>query len=260
MRHNTERRLLQGWCPDLPDHRDVMYYEVARQLKKLPVRVDLRNNFTPAVYDQGQLGSCTAHAGAALFKYHLKAQGLHDIMPSRLKIYYDTRTIEHTIKTDAGAQLRDVMKVMAKNGVCDESLWPYVEAKFADQPPVAAVKASLQNVAIKYMRVDNTYPRQLQNALASAGPVMFGASLYTQFESDQAAKNGVIKMPKKTDKMLGGHGIAIWGYDQKAQMYIVRNSWGPDWGDKGYCYMPFDYIHSNNLCDDFWCVELVKEG
>ena len=53
-------------------------------------------------------------------------------------------------------------------------------------------------------------------------------------------------------RQLGGHAVMAVGYDDSAERVLVRNSWGTDWGIKGYFTMPYDYISDDNLADDLW--------
>src|SRR5919202_1725560 len=113
-----------GWVPDLPDARDFLYSAPEEVLTALPKKVDLRKSM-PKVYDQGQLGSCTANAIAAAFEFDLLKQGFTDFVPSRLFVYYNERVIEGTVSCDSGAMIRDGIKSVAEQGVCDEASWPY---------------------------------------------------------------------------------------------------------------------------------------
>ena len=124
-----------GWTPDLPDARDYMYSAPEAVLTKLPTKVDLRGTKMPKVYDQGELGSCTANAIGAAFEFGQIKQGQKDFMPSRLFIYYNERAMEGTIDTDSGAMIRDGMKSVAKLGVCTEDTWPYDIPRFTEKPP-----------------------------------------------------------------------------------------------------------------------------
>src|SRR5215475_7686356 len=102
-----------GWVRDLPDQRDHTYAAPLQFLTTLPPHVDLRPQ-CPPVYDQGQIGSCTANAiGAAHQFSQIKQKLTSPFVPSRLFIYYNERSIEHTTGSDSGAQIRDGMKAIA---------------------------------------------------------------------------------------------------------------------------------------------------
>src|SRR5271154_1514724 len=126
-----------GWLPDLPDQRDHLYAAPVEITAILPASVDLRSN-CPPVYDQGQLGSCTANAIAAAIEFDRKKQRLTDFVPSRLFLYYNERVMEGTVSSDSGAQIRDGIKSVSKIGAPREADWPYDIAKFTDKPPTKA--------------------------------------------------------------------------------------------------------------------------
>lgn len=243
-----------GWRPDTPDQRDhKLMLEVPAQL---PTKVDLRAN-CPAVYDQGQLGSCTANAIGAAYEYDLKKQVKPDFMPSRLFIYYNERLIEGTVKQDAGAEIRDGIKVIAQKGVCTEKTWPYTISKFKTAPSAKANTEALKHQAVSYKRVAQTV-KDLQTALVAGYLVVFGFSVYESFESDEVAQTGVLNMPSAGEQMVGGHAVLLVGYDNTTQRWLVRNSWGSDWGQAGYFTMPFAYLTNTNLSDDFWTVTSIE--
>jgi C1A family cysteine protease len=246
-----------GWVPDLPDARDFMYSAPDSVLAKLPTKVDLRSKF-PAVYDQGQLGSCTANAIGAAFEFdQLNQGGLKDFMPSRLFIYYNERAIEGTIGTDSGGMIRDGIKSVAKLGVCTETTWPYDISKFTEKPPTGAYGEAVKHQALVYRSVLGQL-HQMQGCLASGYPFVFGFSVYESFESPEVAKTGVVPLPPRGEQLIGGHAVVAVGYDDSSQRFIVRNSWGPGWGDKGYCTMPYGYLTDPQLASDFWAIYTVE--
>src|SRR5919199_2009735 len=122
-----------GWTPDLPDGRDLVFAAPPAIVTALPVQVDLRPK-CPPVYDQGQLGSCTANAIGAAYEFDVMKQGMPDFRPSRLFVYYNERVMEGTVDSDSGAMIRDGVKSIAAQGVCPENEWPYDIAKFTDRP------------------------------------------------------------------------------------------------------------------------------
>lgn len=251
-----------GWIPDLPDARDHMYAAPPHIVAKMAPRVDLRRK-CPKVYDQGQLGSCTGNAIAAAIQFERIKQKLKSattLTPSRLFIYYNERVIERTVSQDNGTQIRDGIKTVAGRGVCFESgpsSWPYDIKKFAEQPPKPSYDVALQNQIVSYSRLVPTL-NQLKGCLASGYPFVFGFTVYEAFESDEVAKTGVLSMPKSNERTLGGHAVMAVGYDDKGQNFIVGNSWGAEWGLKGYFLMPYVYLTNSNLADDFWTIRMVK--
>jgi C1A family cysteine protease len=255
----TSRRIQKfGWIPDLPDMRDHLYSAPQATMAKLPAKVDLRAG-CPAVYDQGQLGSCTGNAIAAAIQFDRMKQKLKPAFaPSRLFIYYNERVMEHTVKTDAGAMIRDGIKSVAQLGVCSETPdWPYDINKFAQKPPAKAFTDAKAHKAVSYSRLINS-AAQLKGCLASGYPFVFGFSVYESFESQAVAKTGVVPMPQPAEKQLGGHAVMGVGYDDTQQRFIVRNSWSAGWGMKGYFTIPYAYLTDNNLADDFWTIRIVS--
>jgi C1A family cysteine protease len=246
-----------GWIPDVPDQRDHLYAAPIARLRAFPPKTDLRRQ-CPAVYDQGELGSCTGNAIAGAVQFdRRKLKRRPDFVPSRLFIYYNERVIEHTVESDSGAQIRDGIKSVAKLGVCPETEWPYDIAKFAVKPPATCYRHAKKYRAIGYQRVVQSLA-QMKGCLASGYPFVFGFTVYESFESDQVARTGVVPMPAAAEKVLGGHAVLAVGYDDTAQRFIVRNSWGRRWGIAGYFTIPYAYLADDNLAADFWTIRVTS--
>jgi len=248
-----------GWAPDLPDQRDYLYSAPQPILAKLPPKKDLRSG-CPPVYDQGQLGSCTANAISGAIQFDQKKQGVKVFMPSRLFIYYNERAMEGSINSDAGAQIRDGVKSVANSGVCPETEWPYDINKFANKPSPKCFTDATKCEAVGYQRLDSTNLNQLKGCIASGFPFVFGFTVYDAFESQDVAKTGVLDMPGPKEKVVGGHAVLAVGYDDSSQRFTVRNSWGKNWGMKGYFTIPYSYLTTTNLADDFWTIRILKEA
>ena len=250
----TQKRY--GWRPDSPDMRD--YFMAVEPAKALPRRKSLRTGMPP-VYDQGQLGSCTANSIGAILEFNELKQVEQDAAtPSRLFIYYNEREMEGTVSQDSGAEIRDGIKSVAQLGAPPETAWPYVITKHARKPPARASKAALAHQPILHARVPQT-EMGLQNVLAAGYPISFGFTVYESFESD-VGTNGVVPMPQPDETVLGGHAVVALGYKHiKGQLYFeCRNSWGSSWADHGYFWMPAGYVTSENLARDFWVIEQVE--
>jgi C1A family cysteine protease len=244
-----------GWIRDLPDQRDHLYAVPAATMAVLPPSVDLRAQ-CPAVYDQGQLGSCTANAIAAAVEFDRLKQKLPDFMPSRLFIYYNERVMEGTVASDSGAQIRDGIKVVAQLGVPPETDWPYDVNQFTQKPPDKAFQDAITDKAVSYQRVlQDLY--QMKGCLASGFPWVFGFTVYESFETQAVAQSGHAPLPAAGERVIGGHAVMAVGYDDASQTLLVRNSWGTGWGMQGYFTLPYSYVSQASLADDFWTIRLV---
>lgn len=254
-------KFVHGWQPDEIDLRDKNYYDYAYKVERtavLPPSVDLRAQ-CPAVYDQGQLGSCTANAIAGMLEFLQMKQGqTSPFTPSRLLIYYDERAMEGTVHEDAGAEIRDGIKSVAKQGACPESEWPYDISRFATKPPKKCYTDALQHQALSYQRI--TGLTQMKASLAAGYPVVFGFLVYSSFESDEVAQTGVMPLPQHGEQLLGGHAIMCVGYSDVDQRLLIRNSWGTSWAGPmaGYFTMPYSYAVNSKYCSDFWTIRSIE--
>jgi len=244
----------------------------------LPASVSLIPWFSP-IEDQGDLGSCTANAGVGLVEYfERRAFGRHTDA-SRLFLYKTTRNMMKE-KGDTGAFLRTTMGAMVLFGLPPEEYWPYVESDF-DKEPSAFCYAYAQNYqSISYYRLDppGTKPADILNQikanLAAGLPSMFGFTVYSSIVQSNDS-DGRIPYPTKGDKIAGGHAVVVAGYDDKMKIknkppgaketvgaLRIRNSWGVNWGEKGYGWLPYDYV-LKGLADDWWSLlknEWVDSG
>lgn len=245
-----------GYIPDHRDHRDHLYAAPIEHLAALPSSVDLRPG-CPPVYDQGELGSCTANAIAGAIEFDRKKQNLPDFVPSRLFIYWNERAMEGTVNSDAGAMIRDGIKSVNKQGACPENEWPYNIGQFTVKPPAQCYKDALLDEAVSYARMARSL-NQMKGCLASGVLFVFGISVFESFESAQVAQSGIVPMPSSSEQLLGGHAICCVGYDDSQQSWICRNSWSDQWGDKGYFYLPYAYLMDRGLSSDFWVIKTVN--
>ena len=239
--------------PDPEDLRDKVFRSTHfKELTVLPRTIDLRSGCSNVV-DQGELASCTANAiGSGLREYWENASG--KLTPlSRLWLYWQERYLEGTVNEDAGAYIRDGMKVLQKLGCAPEVDWPYDITKFKQIPPTKASMNATKFRISEYHRVSNL--PLLKSALAEGYPVVIGIKVYESFESIEVEETGIVPLPKRREQFFGGHAVLAVGYNDDAMIngqgvVICRNSWGESWGDQGYFYLPYSYFAYN--VTDMW--------
>jgi len=273
-----------GWDSNLGgvyEHASTIKY--THELNEaLDADVDLRTtvNF-PDVYDQGELGSCTANALAFCYQFDMLKQGLSfgpgkSPIPSRLYIYYYERAIEGQIDSEGVKKLYDGIKALEnkKIGVCSETDWPYYDkynidtkynTKYKEEPDENARTNARNHRALLDTddNPDNTITplhntvNNLKINLRKGFPIAFGFKVYQSFLNAQiTANNPTMPIPSQDDTYLAGHAVVLVGFKDKEQVFVVRNSWGSGWGDNGYFYMPYKII--DDYASDFWSILKVS--
>jgi C1A family cysteine protease len=252
------------------DSRDLQLLSLPPTMKGFSQSADLAPGCTN-IKNQGSVGSCTAHAVVALYEYnyrrHLSDEKvkeiLHDVFSERF-LYYITRVniAKWSANEDSGAFLRDVLKGLVKLGVCREEKFPYRigsgECDYRSVPPPSAYEDALKYQALTYLNVpegETLDERKkslgiLKELLSRGYPWVGGFICFSNMFDGQ---NGMIPMPDITGGMNGGHAVCFVGYDDSRKVFKFKNSWGPEWGDNGYGYLPYDYWFKGYL-SDIWTV------
>lgn len=254
------KNILFHWKRDYHNRTDLyVHSHEAFKLtsEPLPTSVDLRK-FCAPVFDQGELGSCTGNALVGALEYlenkdkDFEVDGQF-VNLSRLFVYYNERLVEGDVSEDGGAQISTGIKVLAETGAATEDMWPYQIWKYTAKPSKKAYQDAATRKITAYARVDrSTGIDAIKTVLASGYPIVFGFTVFDSFMSPQVAKTGVLNMPKSNEGCEGGHAVLCVGYDDATQTVLVRNSWGPNWGQAGYFTMPYQYIMDENLANDLW--------
>jgi C1A family cysteine protease len=267
---------LAGWKPDLPDYRDytLSHKDIAaatskfgfKDSKGLPDCIDLRK-WCPPIFDQGNLGSCTANAGVSLLEYiEIKTRGKY-IDASRLFLYKVTRNLMHETG-DAGAYLRKTMEAMVMIGIVPEEYWPYDVSHFDKEPSAFCYAVASNYKSLKYVSLDKATMAledvlvQIKTVLAGGLAAIFGITMYDSI-SQSKTNGGKIPFPSDKENIRGGHAMMAVGYDnnqiitnevngtQTRGAFLIRNSWGTQWGDTGYGWLPYEYVLTG-LAQDWW--------
>jgi hypothetical protein len=213
------------------DGRDFQYQFVP---VKLPKSIDLRPICPPVFFQK--INDCTANAGCSARQM---LSGITNTL-SRHFLYYQERVLLNSTEYDDGATMRSICDSLKKFGVCYEEFDPYRNS-YSVKPSIEAYQESLRLKINSYQAIHGL--KGIQTFLyLKKQPVLVGIDVFSTFED--CGTNGIVKMPKRSEKSLGGHAILAVGYKKIGCKYymIMRNSWGISYGLKGYCYLPFEYL------------------
>ena len=248
-------REIQGYDYLTPSS-DAQKYKASSDIKSatLPPKVDLRS-FMTDVEDQKSLSSCTANAVAGAYEYLIKkylAKKAFDV--SRLFIYYNARLRAGYEIEDKGSHIQYAVDSLMKIGACKEDTWPY-DLKSVNKKPHEDSYVAAADFKIEKKKIIPTKLETWKQVMAEGYPIVFGTALFSSF--DTCTKNkGIVSMPSPDEtgrKAHGLHAMLCVGYSDVDKMFIVRNSWGDKWGDKGYCYMPYEYLMNDKFnLGDSW--------
>jgi C1A family cysteine protease len=240
------------WIPDYPEYSDKIYNTPIKNLL-VHAYVDLRMN-CPGICDKKNINSSVAHAICYVYEYNIIKYDINNIfIPSKLFLYYNQRLIKKTQEYDSGASIRDGLRILDTIGICSEVDYPYNDNELYTKPSEEIYEASFKNKGIEYFKIIPTIVN-IKSLLQDKIPIIFGYSVYINFEN-QVIEDNTIKLPKNTDKFIGGDCGVCVGFDDLKKLFIIMNCKGVEWGDKGYFYMPYSYVLNNNLCNNFWIIK-----
>lgn len=220
-------------------------------------KIDLRSMCSP-VEKQLQLSSCVGNAIVGGLELLLRSRHGNFVDLSRLFVYYNSRLMNGEQNKDEGTYIRLAMGTLSSLGTCPEELCEYDTKNVFVRPSWKAYRSAHVNKVDKYYRIEtsgNNRTQQIKAALNNSYPVVFGCIVGDELVKVQ--QDGIVKMPSEHRGETGGHAMLIVGYNDNDQHFIVRNSWGEFWGDKGYCYIPYVYLDATNA-NDFWVMTGVK--
>ncbi|MBW3543605.1 MAG: C1 family peptidase [Planctomycetes bacterium] len=259
-----------GWRPDLPDFRDLrrsspQIAELLERYTKKPGRrrrraaIDLREFFAPA-RDQQPLNSSSVHACTALLEYYERRAFGRIVRPSRLFLYKTARELSG-LSGDAGADLRSTLKALVRFGMPPEQYWPYEPDRFDEEPRAFHYGFAAEYRDIRYVRLDEADGPETLDAVRSFLDAGFPCAFGFPVPSSLSMEPEILWRPT-FDDVIGGQAAVAVGYDDgrlhaTRGALLVRSSWGAQWGDAGYGWLPYAFVEQR-LAIDFWT--LVRPG
>ena len=258
----AHRRSL-GAHPDFEDERDYTCSYSLNPDEPLPSKVNLQKKMPP-IYNQGKIGSCTANSTLAAYSMLALREDrvVNDDIQSRLFQYYNTRVLEGKQEVDSGASIRNSIKALNKFGTLPEEFWIYDSKKVCTRPPERCYQKALEHRALAYERVPVT-EYQWKSALVNNDVVVFGMEVFSGMMTKHASKTGFVHSPGPEERREGCHAVCLVGYDDDlvdssrpdvTGFFVVRNSWGESWGQKGHFFLPYTYL---SHCFDSWKLSTV---
>lgn len=258
-----------GWIRQIPDRNDLHYSAPSPVPVAMPSFRDL-SQYGPPIFDQRKEGSCTANMGARLAYHAAVLSGTRAVfVPSRDGLYAQTLKLEDNFGWDAGASIRSTLKAIAKVGVWPEDQpgalanQPYNENGYRTEPSEESLAYGLQHQGLVYRDVQQKLD-QIQAAIFYGFPVGFGMSICESFETDEVARTGIVPIPKRGEKVLGGHALTIEGYADIGYRWVPPrhffgpNSWEDAWGDHGFFAISYEHLLNPEHCSDFWVLQSIE--
>ena len=200
------------------------------------IGVDLRNQ-TTAIKDQGRRGTCVACAATAAHEL-IRAEGVELSIEF---LHWAAKRLDGLPPRSEGTTLPAAKDALGQDGQPSEVTWPYDDGRdqwaASYQPPsIAPAEAKLR--LLKGGEILRPTALMVRDALDRGQPVVLGVRLYTTWHGPGG--DGLIAMPASGARDLGGHAVLVVGY--RDNDFIVQNSWGSDWGEDGFAYLPGDYV------------------
>lgn len=236
--------------PDLLDNRDLIF---EANITELPSKVDNRI-YAGEIEDQLQTGSCVANATVSSLELLTERNG-DKLDFSRMFLYYNLREPYSELKEkDSGAYLRDGFKMCNKQGLCEEKYWEFIQSNVNIKPTQEAYDKANQYKVLEYKRIvekNSSTINYLKCAVLNGYPIIIALTLDKSFYYlNKNLQTQNYTGTNKTEDIIGSHAMSVVGYDDELKGFIVENSWGIYWGEKGFCLIPYDVMLKD--CHDIW--------
>lgn len=223
------------------------------------LKYDIYNKYKdyfPEIADQGNIESCVPTCISTVYYYlTMKQSNYLNFRISRLYLYYQFRRLYDNVKVDEGSTIRDCINILHKDGIVPEFLYPYIESRVFNNPSEFLEKYSK---FCKCLGFENISRKVIKQNLLLDNPVLCGIKLFESIYKDEVKNTGIINYSEEYDKILGGHCIILVGFDDDKKYFKFINSWGSTWGDKGFGYLPYEYIKNIRLSNEFYIIKNIS--
>lgn len=221
---------------------------------------DWRGQLSQFVMNQARLGACTATIASAYISYLMHEKEVQNaFVPSRLYIYWNARVLMAGTShdRDTGVSMENTCKAVCEWGICPENVCVYDVIKFWKQPSKNAydsAKSFQKTTATFSYETISQDEKIICDKILDKEMVMCSISMFESFRREIVAITAVVPLPITIEEaFIEDHSLLLVGFDKEKRIFIAMNSWGPEWGESGFCHIPFDYILNHMLCRDF-CV------
>lgn len=236
--------------PDPVDTRDLLISQLKGKLASSTTAsdADLRQYCSP-IEDQLSTGSCVGNSVVGGLEILENVQGAPFVDLSRLYVYYNARIPMGEAGKDDGCYIRYAMASLSSLGVCTEQTWPFDVGRVTVRPSWSAYRESYLHRIKGYYRIDGAGDdrcSKIEWALSNKHPVVFGVDVWQSFPDTSSAT-----VLPQSGKFLGRHAMLLVGFNRPTRKFILRNSWGTQWGDSGYGVIDYSWLDASN-CKDVW--------
>jgi len=245
IRHTHGEKLVGGYLRDIEPFLGI----TPANLGELPAGVDLRK-YLSLVVDHSGVASCSVDAIASAYEYLLQRHYQIEISLSHWFIYYNARAALDNPVEDMGTSLKQAIASLQKYGACGVEVYADQPGIINEKPPESVYQAILPYVLELPVAVATNLD-SFKFHLAAGYPVAFGLEIFASF--GDVAEDGLVVLPDLERELhLGSHALLAVGYSDLDEVVIARNAWGVHWGDRGYCYLPYEYFANPDLLGNAW--------
>jgi len=250
---NKEQLGLLG--PDPKDIRDYQLSSIQKEVVSLPNEFILINKMT-SIQSQNW-GTCTSHMADGLKEFFDSQEYYKEIKLSQKFIYHNTKKISGLWNIE-GDYLRNALLSVCRYGAPLETIYPDIKRntweEYVKEEPSSEVYIEAEKYkGDTFWSVGRTIDEFRQAIFQQQAPIGFGMMWYESYRNIKS--DGIL--PIASGNAIGGH--AVIAVDWVNEKLRCRNSWGEDWGENGYFYVPFSEFTKHDIWDAWILTDIIKQ-